>query len=259
MQPTMMLYWTSQLKADAEARRAKEQARREERAPAEAMGLTLCMGLRDMSVPRPGRRACGPPSWRRDIDRRADLIDSPACRGHRPAPKSGLLFLGLGCSLPRGKPCARQKTLQNIRRPEWTCTNFLRPTGGNGRTPALGPGDPSNPTETALFVAGMLTRLEKMARSVGLDNITYCRLDGQVGSQPDPAREPRWAQRKRVRERTKATLTAAMARVRATSTVSAAKADFGLGGRNERKPVSPPPPLTIAYLLPASSRSSLRT
>ena len=35
------------------------------------------------------------------------------------------------------------------------------------------PGDPSNPTETALFVAGMLTRLEKMARSVGLDNITY--------------------------------------------------------------------------------------
>ena len=48
MQPTMMLYWASQLKADAEARRAKEQARREERARAEAMGLTLCMGLLDM-------------------------------------------------------------------------------------------------------------------------------------------------------------------------------------------------------------------
>ena len=32
------------------------------------------------------------------------------------------------------------------------------------------PGDPSNPTGTALFVAGMLMRLEKMARSVGLDN-----------------------------------------------------------------------------------------
>ena len=34
-------------------------------------------------------------------------------------------------------------------------------------------GDPSNPTGTALFVAGMLTRLEKMARSVGLDHIAY--------------------------------------------------------------------------------------
>jgi len=35
------------------------------------------------------------------------------------------------------------------------------------------PGDPSNPTGTALFAAGMLTRLEKMARSVGLDQIAY--------------------------------------------------------------------------------------
>ena len=35
------------------------------------------------------------------------------------------------------------------------------------------PGDPSNPTETALFVAGMLTRLEKMARSEGLDQLAY--------------------------------------------------------------------------------------
>ena len=35
------------------------------------------------------------------------------------------------------------------------------------------PGDPSNPTETARFVAGMLTRLEKMARAVGLDDIAY--------------------------------------------------------------------------------------
>jgi hypothetical protein len=35
------------------------------------------------------------------------------------------------------------------------------------------PGDPSNPTGTALFVAGMLTRLEKMARAVGLDDIAY--------------------------------------------------------------------------------------
>jgi hypothetical protein len=35
------------------------------------------------------------------------------------------------------------------------------------------PGDPSNPTGTTLLAAGMLTRLEKMARSVGLDNIAY--------------------------------------------------------------------------------------
>ena len=35
------------------------------------------------------------------------------------------------------------------------------------------PGDPSNPTGTARFVAGMLARLEKMARAVGLDDIAY--------------------------------------------------------------------------------------
>ena len=35
------------------------------------------------------------------------------------------------------------------------------------------PGDPSNPAGTALFVAQALTRLEKMARSVGLDQIAY--------------------------------------------------------------------------------------
>ena len=35
------------------------------------------------------------------------------------------------------------------------------------------PDDPSNPTGTALFVAGMLTRLEEMARSVSLDHVAY--------------------------------------------------------------------------------------
>jgi hypothetical protein len=39
--------------------------------------------------------------------------------------------------------------------------------------PPSRPGDPSNPTETALFVAATLTRLEKMARSAGLDQIAY--------------------------------------------------------------------------------------
>jgi hypothetical protein len=39
--------------------------------------------------------------------------------------------------------------------------------------PPSHPGDPSNPTETARFIAGMLTRLEKIARSVGLDPIAY--------------------------------------------------------------------------------------
>ena len=61
------------------------------------------------------------------------------------------------------------------------------------------PGDPSNPTGTALFVAGMLTRLEKMARSVGLDNIVYFVSRAKSESGPDPAREPRGVQRERVR------------------------------------------------------------
>jgi len=39
--------------------------------------------------------------------------------------------------------------------------------------PPSRPGDPSNPMGTARFVAGTLTRLEEMARSVGLDHIAY--------------------------------------------------------------------------------------
>jgi hypothetical protein len=39
--------------------------------------------------------------------------------------------------------------------------------------PAPRPSNPSNPTETARYVAGMLTKLEEMARSVGLDQIAY--------------------------------------------------------------------------------------
>jgi hypothetical protein len=35
------------------------------------------------------------------------------------------------------------------------------------------PPRPGDPTGTARFVAGMLTRLEKMARSVSLDHIAY--------------------------------------------------------------------------------------
>jgi hypothetical protein len=50
-----------------------------------------------------------------------------------------------------------------------------------------------------------------MARSVGLDHTAYFVSIGQVGSRPDPAREPLWAQRERVRERTKTALTAATA------------------------------------------------
>ena len=41
------------------------------------------------------------------------------------------------------------------------------------RAPPPRPSDPSHPTETARFVVGTLTRLEKMARSVGLDHIAY--------------------------------------------------------------------------------------
>ena len=39
--------------------------------------------------------------------------------------------------------------------------------------PAPRPSNPSNPTETARHVAGMLTKLEEMARSAGLDQIAY--------------------------------------------------------------------------------------